>query len=105
MAGGCGTDAALGIKGKHGILENTASRRAFLEAPEHRIRVVYTPFHASWLNPVESQFSILARRALKRAAFRSLADLRQCLLGFIVYVNAVLAKPFRWRYVGKPLHV
>jgi len=66
--------------------------------------VCYTPRHASWLNQVELWFSILARRALKRASFTSVDDLRQRLLAFIEYFNAVLAKPFRWTYSGKPLH-
>jgi len=105
VAGRYGIDAALGIKGKHGLLENMASRRAFLDDPEHRIRVVYTPRHTSWLNQAESWFSILARRALKRASFRSLVDLRQHLLDFVEYFHAVIAKPFRRTYAGKPLHV
>jgi hypothetical protein len=55
------------------------------------------------LNQVEIWFSILARRALRRASFTSKSELRQRLLDFIAYFNAVLAKPFRWTYAGKPL--
>ena len=80
-----------------------ATRKAFLEDAGHRIRMVFTPRHASWLNQVEIWFSILVRRALKRASFTSLDDLRDRLLAFIDYFNAVLAKPFRWTYAGKPL--
>ena len=99
----CDIEDDLGVKGSSGILETMVNRKTFLEEQSHRIRFVYTPRHASWLNQVEIWFSILSRRALKRASFASVEALQQRLVDFIAYFNAVLAKPFRWTYAGKPL--
>jgi transposase len=53
------------------------TRAAFLHDPTHRIRLVYTPKHTSWLNQVEIWCSILVRRLRKRASFTSVTELRQ----------------------------
>ena len=103
VANQCGIDAELGVKGKAGILESMPARAAFLQDPTHRIRLVYTPKHTSWLNQVEIWFGILVRRLLKRGSFTSVTELRQRIVAFIEYFNKTMAKPFKWTYAGRPL--
>lgn len=103
VAARCGLGDNLGVKGKSGVLKTKATRKAFLEDSKHRIRFVFTPRHTSWLNQIECWFSILVRRLLKRSSFRSLDELKAKVLAFIEYFNAVLAKPFKWTYTGRPL--
>lgn len=99
----CGVGDDLGVKGRSGILKDLDSRADFLQDTRHRIRLVYTPKHCSWLNQVEIWFGTLTRRLLKRGRFSSREELKQRILAFIEFFNETLAKPLRWTYIGKPL--
>ena len=98
----CGLTEEVAEVRRHGGLKAMASRATWLSDASHRIQFVYTPTHTSWLNQIEMWFSILTRRALKRASFPSLEALRERILAFIEYYNQT-AKPFRWTYKGRPL--
>ena len=52
------------------------------------------------MNQVEIWLSILVRKLLKRGNFRSLDDVRDHILAFIVYYNRTMVKPIKWTYIG-----
>lgn len=73
---------------------------AFNERHGGRFHFVHTPIHASWVNQIEIWFSILQRRVLRRASYRTAEQLTWRVLGFIGRWNRVEAHPFRWKFRG-----
>jgi len=83
----------------HVILDNLSSHKNLPESWTRRhpnVTFHYTPTHASWLNQVETWFSILWRGALKGASFRTVRELTQAMDRFIAAYNE-RAHPFSWR--------
>ncbi len=83
----------------HLVLDNYGTHkhktvRTWLE--EHpRFHLHFTPTSGSWLNMVESWFSALTRKRLRRGVFKSLKELDQALREYI-RVNNKNPKPFAW---------
>ena len=83
----------------HLVMDNYAThktekvQRWLLRRP--RFHVHFTPTSASWLNLVESFFSILERRVTKRAVHRSTRALEQHITAFLEDHNDD-PKPFVW---------
>lgn len=100
----CGLTEDLGRKERSGILKSLKSRGEFLHQEDHRIRIVYTPKHCSWMNQIEIWFGIINRRLLKRKSYKSIDELKASILRFIEQYN-IMAKPFKWTYKGTPLTV
>ncbi|CAM3400773.1 conserved hypothetical protein [Xenorhabdus nematophila ATCC 19061] len=100
IAEACGLDEERGVKGKCGVLQSMETRMNFWSDPTHRIRFVYTPKHASWLNQIECGFSLIFRHLLRRLSVSSKEKLRELILAYIEYHNRVSAKPFKWLYRG-----
>jgi transposase len=83
----------------HAILDNYATHkhpkvRAWLDRHE-RWTFHYTPTSGSWLNAVETFFSAITRRRLRRGVFRSLVDLQAAINRYLAEHNAD-PKPFVW---------
>lgn len=83
----------------HLILDNYAThktsaiQRWLLKRP--RFHVHFTPTSASWLNLVESFFSILTRKQLQRGVHRSTRELETAIRAYLATYNAA-PRPFVW---------
>lgn len=64
-------------------------------ARHRRVHFHFTPKGASWMNLVESWFSILTRRSVRRGSFASVAELIAAIESFVASYNE-RAQPFVW---------
>ncbi len=83
----------------HVVLDNYATHKtkevkAWL-AKHPRMHLHFTPTGGSWLNMVESWFSGLTRKRLKRGVFHNLKELVDALEEYIT-INNKNPKPFVW---------
>lgn len=83
-------------------LETMPQRRKWLssESEGKSVVFVFTPKHASWLNPIEVWFGVLSKKLLRRGSFNSTENLEEEVINFLNYYNEKLAHPYKfnsWR--------
>ncbi len=83
----------------HLVLDNASTHKhpvvkAWLEK-HPRFQLHFTPTSASWMNQVETWFSVLSRKAIRRGVFRSVTALTDAIQRFIDAWNEN-KKPFVW---------
>ena len=64
-----------------------------------RFHLHFTPTSASWLNLVERFFRDLTEDQIRRGVFRSLAELKSAIMGYLEYRNG---HPKIYQWTAKP---
>jgi transposase len=83
----------------HVILDNYSTHKrndGWLAKFEGRVQFHFTPTSASWLNQIEIVFSLLQRKTLSGASFKTKEQRHEAIEAFLRKHNE-RAKPFRWR--------
>lgn len=81
------------VMDNYGTHKTEKARRWFARHP--RFHAHFTPTYSSWINLVESWFSVLARRRLRRGSFPSTRHLERAALEFVDATNES-PRPFVW---------
>ncbi|WP_244943333.1 transposase [Streptomyces inhibens] len=89
------------------IVDNGSSHRGQkasdrLAAAFPNAAMVPTPVHASWLNQVETYFSVVQRKVVSPNDFTNLTEVRDRLRTFEDRYNAT-AQPFHWKFTTSDL--
>ena len=83
----------------HVVLDNLSTHTtpevmAWLDANPH-VHFHFTPTGSSWLNQIETWFSIITRQAIRRGTFSSVQVLIRAIRDYITSWN-VNPRPFEW---------
>lgn len=71
---------------------------------KRKFTVHYTPTYSSWLNQIETWFSIMTRDVLKDSVWHSKKELVDELMRYIKMYNKHKAKPFQWTYGNRKVN-
>jgi len=83
-------------------LNSLEKRVKWLNSPDKKIVIHFTPYHGSWLNLVEFWFGIMNKKVLNES-YGSAEELKEGFDAFLMEWNVLLSHPFRWSYDGKGL--
>jgi transposase len=91
----------------HVILDNSSTHKtkevkAWLDT-HPRFQFHFTPTSSSWLNAVETWFSTLERRAVRRGVFTSVGALKAAIRKYVRAHNRQYSKPFKWTKSAKTI--
>jgi hypothetical protein len=86
----------------HGSAQRGAAAVKRLQGAYPNLRLVHLPVHASWLNQVESYFSVIQRKVLTPNDFTSLNAVSHRLIEFQRRYRQA-AKPFEWKFTRADL--
>lgn len=94
------------VKQVHLIIDNapshvSADTLAFLDELRPKIRVLFTPPHASWLNQAELLLRAFSHRYLRRGDWNSRAHMVTHLLASVSEYNRRFAHPFDWSWTRR----
>jgi len=81
------------ILDNYGTHKHPKVKQWFARRPRYKLH--FTPTSASWLNQVETWFSILTRQSVRRGSFNGVTPLRKAVHAFIADWNEE-AHPFKW---------
>jgi len=82
----------------NGPSHTSADTLAFFASLAPRVRVLFTPVNASWLNQAESLIEAFADRYLLRGSWTTKLAMIEHLLASRIEYNRFFAHPFDWRW-------